>query len=645
MCGIVGVLSYSSGSSPVTAELVVKMRDTMAHRGPDDCGLWVRPTGQVALAHRRLSIVDLSPDGRQPLANEDKTLWITFNGEIYNYLELRPELERNQHRFSSHTDTEVIVHLYEELKEQCLHKLDGMFALGIWDETRQRLFLARDRLGVKPLYYAELPGLLLFASEIKAILAHPAMSRDIDLEAVYHYMTFRTTPAPLTMFAGIKKLPAGCYLTCDLKGTIRIETYWNAFGDGERSKRQLREEEVVERIRDLLSQSVAKRSIADVPTGVFLSGGLDSSAVVGLLAPRINTPVNTFSIGIGDLEDQNELEYARQIATQFRTNHREILIGRKELEEYLPTLVHYQDEPLADPVCVPLYYLSKLARDSGVVVVQVGEGSDEQFLGYDSRISFLRSYQAKWSKLLRVPRPALRALHQMAAMAHAVSGRGQRWQRQLERAARGEELFYGSIGFEEGAAKANLFNGSDAFSAFSSQLVVSETLRPLRSAWPAHDIAMEVSFLDLKIRLAELLLMRIDKVTMSVGVEAREPFLDYRLVELLMSIPMEMKLRNREPKYLLKRAMAGLLPDNIIHRPKKAFAAPVNIWLRSGLEQYARRTIEQSTLRERNLLNYSLIDEMFREHLAGRADHGVPIWILMNLSAWYDHWITGSPTN
>lgn len=645
MCGIVGVLSYSSGSSPVTAELVVKMRDTIAHRGPDDCGLWVRPTGQVALAHRRLSIVDLSPDGRQPLANEDKTLWITFNGEIYNYLELRPELERNQHRFSSHTDTEVIVHLYEELKEQCLHKLDGMFALGIWDETRQRLFLARDRLGVKPLYYAELPGLLLFASEIKAILAHPAMSRDIDLEAVYHYMTFRTTPAPLTMFAGIKKLPAGCYLTCDLKGTIRIETYWNAFGDGERSKRQLREEEVVERIRDLLSQSVAKRSIADVPTGVFLSGGLDSSAVVGLLAPRINTPVNTFSIGIGDLEDQNELEYARQIATQFRTNHREILIGRKELEEYLPTLVHYQDEPLADPVCVPLYYLSKLARDSGVVVVQVGEGSDEQFLGYDSRISFLRSYQAKWSKLLRVPRPALRALHQMAAMAHAVSGRGQRWQRQLERAARGEELFYGSIGFEEGAAKANLFNGSDAFSAFSSQLVVSETLRPLRSAWPAHDIAMEVSFLDLKIRLAELLLMRIDKVTMSVGVEAREPFLDYRLVELLMSIPMEMKLRNREPKYLLKRAMAGLLPDNIIHRPKKAFAAPVNIWLRSGLEQYARRTIEQSTLRERNLLNYSLIDEMFREHLAGRADHGVPIWILMNLSAWYDHWITGSPTN
>jgi asparagine synthase (glutamine-hydrolysing) len=621
------------------------MRDTMAHRGPDDCGVWVRPKGNVGFGHRRLSIIDLSPDGRQPLANEDGTVWITFNGEIYNYLQLRPELERSRHQFRSHTDTEIIVHLYEEQKEQCLHKLDGMFAFGIWDDTEQKLFLARDRLGVKPLYYAQLPGMLLFASEIKAILAHPAVTRDVDLEAVYHYMTFRTTPAPMTMFAGIKKLPAGCYLTCDRNGTTHVTTYWNAFGTGELPKDPPREERVVEQIGDLLARSVAKRAIADVPTGVFLSGGLDSSAVVALLAPHVNTPINTFSIGIGDLEGQNELEYARQISAQFRTNHREILIGRKELEEYLPALVHHQDEPLADPVCVPLYYLSKLARESGVVVVQVGEGSDEQFLGYDSRISFLRSYAAKWSKLLCVPRPFLRAMHRAAAASHSVSGRGERWERQLGRAARGDELFYGSIGFEEGLAKSKLFNGGAAFSEFSSQRIVREILQPLRSAWPARDIGMEVSFLDLRMRLAELLLMRIDKVTMSVGVEAREPFLDYQLVELLMSLPMKMKLRNGEPKYLLKRAMAGLLPDNIVRRPKKAFAAPVNVWLRSGLEQYARRTIEQSRLRERNLLNYDLIDGMFQQHLAGRADHGVPIWILMNLSAWYDHWIAGHSGN
>jgi asparagine synthase (glutamine-hydrolysing) len=642
MCGIVGVFNYGNTSPPISPELLVRMRDTMTHRGPDDFGLWIQTEGRIGLGHRRLSIIDLSTDGRQPLANEDEKIWITFNGEIYDFLDLRRELEHRRHRFRSHTDTEVIVHLYEERKEECLQQLDGMFAFGIWDANRERLFLARDRLGVKPLYYAQLNGLLLFSSEIKAILAHPAVTRDIDLEALYHYMTFRTTPAPLTMFAGIKKLPAGCYLTCDRNGETRTVTYWNPFDVTDRYPGPVDEDEIVQTIRELLTQSVAKRSIADVPTGVFLSGGLDSSAIVGLLAPRVDQPLNTFSIGIGDLEGHNELEYAQQMARQFRTNHRQILIGRRELESYLPLLVHHQDEPLADPVCVPLYYLSKLARESGVIVVQVGEGSDEQFLGYDSRIEFLRSYQAKWRHLLGLPRSLIHGLHAGAAMIHSITGRGDRWRRQLAKAARGDELFYGSVGFEEGAAKSSLFNANPAFAGLSSQQVVKDILQPFRTARPGRDIGMEVSYLDLKMRLAELLLMRIDKVTMSVGVEAREPFLDYRLVQFLMSLPVTLKLKNWQPKHLLKKAMSGLLPGNIISRPKKAFAAPVNVWLRSGLEQYARTVIENSRLRERNLLDYQRIEAMFGQHLAGQADHGVRIWILMNLCAWYDHWIAGA---
>jgi asparagine synthase (glutamine-hydrolysing) len=645
MCGIVGVFNFASTTRPVTDELIARMRDTMAHRGPDDCGLWVRGKGNVGLGHRRLSIIDLSPDGRQPMASEDQAVWITFNGEIYNFAELRRDLERRGHRFRSHTDTEVIVHLYEEHAERCLDQLDGMFAFALWDEGRERLFLARDRLGVKPLYYAQVGGTFLFASEIKAILAHPAVSRDIDPEALYHYLTFRTTPAPLTMFAGIRKLPAGCYLTCDRSGSVRVTRYWDALATAHRSAEKLDEEEVVGTIRDLLSKSVGKRLIADVPTGVFLSGGLDSSAIVALLAPQVRAPLNTFSIGIGDLEGHNELEYARQVADRFGTHHREILIGRKEVEAYLPLLVHHQDEPLADPVCVPLYYLSKLARESGVVVVQVGEGSDEQFIGYDSRISFLRSYQRKWGPLLRVPRPLLHAMGSGVALVHATTARGGRLRKQLAKAARGDELFYGSVGFEEGPAKWDLLNGNAAFLGFSSQRIVRETLEPLRSAWPARDIGMEVSFLDIKIRLAELLLMRVDKVTMSVGVEAREPFLDYRLVELLMGLPLRLKLKGGHPKYLLKRAMAGVVPDNIISRPKKAFAAPVNVWLRSGLEPYARRTVQESRLRDRGLLDDHAIDAMFGEHVAGRRDYGVQLWTLMNLSAWYDHWIAGAAVN
>ncbi len=639
MCGILGAYYFGRNSVPLTADLVARMRDTMTHRGPDDAGLWVHPNGVVALAHRRLSIIDLSPDGRQPMTAETDAVRVTFNGEIYNYRELREGLAARGHQLRSRTDTEVIAHLYEEAGPRCVDHLDGMFAFGLWDEPNRRLVLARDRLGVKPLYYTRQHGMLLFASEIKALVAHPLVVRDVDPDALYHYLTFKTVPSPLTMFAGISKLPAGHLLTCDARGEVRVERYWDPADATRHGPCTDDPETAAARVRELLTTSVEKRLIADVPTGVFLSGGLDSSAVVALAA-RSTRPLNTFSVGIKDLEGYNELGYARQVAERFGTNHRELLVGRADLESYFPKLVHDQDEPLADPVCVPLYYLARHARESGVVVVLVGEGSDELFLGYDTRVDFLRGYGRRWGRLLALPRPALRGLWLAATGVQAVTGRGRRYRDVLRRALDGDELFWGSVGLSEGL-KEQLLSPSFPAPRMTSQAVLNEVARPLVEASPGAEIAAHVTYVDLKVRLAELLLMRVDKVTMSVGVEAREPFLDYRLVEYLMTVPGATKLRGSTPKYLLKRAMTGLLPDNIVNRPKQPFAAPVNAWLHTGLEAFVRDRILGSRLRERGLFNYAVVGRMLDDHVARKADYGVHLWTLLNLSAWYDHWIAG----
>lgn len=642
MCGIFGAVYFGSNTVPLSGPLVSRIRDTMRHRGPDDAGLWLSPDQRVALAHRRLSIIDLTPDGRQPMANETETVRVTFNGEIYNYLDLRRELLGRGHRFCSRSDTEVILHLYEEVGVRCVERLDGMFAFGLWDEPNRRLLLARDRLGVKPLYYTRQHGMLLFASEIKALVAHPLVERDLDPEALYHYLTFKAVPAPLTMFAGIRKLPAGHVLTCDARGDIEVVRYWDPVSAEGGPMDPVDPVAAADRVRELFTASVTKRLVSDVPTGVFLSGGLDSSAIVALTAPQSGRPLNTFSIGIKDLEGYNELDYARLVAERFGTNHRELLIGRAEVESYFPELVHHQDEPLADSVCVPLFYLSQLARKSGVPVVQVGEGSDEQFLGYDTRIDFLRGYERKWARLRALPRFALRGFYLAATAGRVVSSRADRSRRALRKVLDGDELFWGSVAFNE-KDKARVLDPSFPEPARTSQALLNDISRPLTAAWPQADAAAHVAYVDIKFRLAELLLMRVDKVTMSVGVEAREPFLDYHLVEYLMRLPGRTKLNGWTPKYLLKRAMAGLLPENIIDRPKQPFAAPINAWLHAGLDGFIRDGIFRSKLRDRRLFDYGVIGRMLDDHAARRGDYGVSLWTLMNLSAWYDHWIAGGP--
>ncbi|MCA1614341.1 MAG: asparagine synthase (glutamine-hydrolyzing), partial [Acidobacteria bacterium] len=408
MCGICGVWEYGAAEGRVEVSLVERMRDTMSHRGPDDAGAALYDGGRLGLGHRRLSIVDLSAAGHQPMRGcAPSDVWTSFNGEIYNHARLREGLERRGHAYASRTDTETLLHLYEERGADFVRELEGDFGVALWDGARRRLLLARDPLGVKPLYYYARGGRFIFASEIKAILAHPSVAAEMDEGQLPHYLSFLATPAPHTLFRDIKKLPAGHLLVADSDGGVEITRYWDALpparveecGDAEHRAEVLR----------LLRESVAKRMMADVPFGVFLSGGVDSSANVALMAEQTRRPVRTFTVGFRDHAEYNELDDARAVARRFGTDHHEVVIGREEMRASLSELVFHQDEPIADPVCVPLYFVARLARQTGTVVVQSGEGADEIFSGYEKYVRYLRVYERFWRHAERLPAGARRA--------------------------------------------------------------------------------------------------------------------------------------------------------------------------------------------------------------------------------------------
>ncbi|HJZ68625.1 MAG TPA: asparagine synthase (glutamine-hydrolyzing) [Blastocatellia bacterium] len=659
MCGICGIYEYGLSEPAVTDALVVGMRDTMTHRGPDDAGVYVSRDRRVGLGNRRLSIVDLSPAGRNPMANEDGRVWITFNGEIYNHASLRPELEAKGHCYRSRTDTETIIHLYEERGLDFVEELEGDFAIGLWDEDARRLVLARDRIGVKPLYYTLTGGRLIFASEIKAILEHPAVSRDVDEQALYHYLTFLTTPAPQTLFAGIQKLPAGCMLTCDSTGEVKITRYWDAIVEQHRSAELQNEESIAQELLRLLKESIAKRMMSDVPFGVFLSGGVDSSANVALMSELMDQPVRTFTVGYRGNFAYNELEEARAIAKRFETDHHEIVIGQEELIDFLPGLVFHQDEPIADPVCVPLYYVSKLARETGTFVVQVGEGSDELFCGYREYAAYLDLHDYLWRHLARLPASIRRALAATGNAVYKTGGarllpKGRKMVPDLlRRLAEGEELFWsGTFVFDEvnkqrlfaGQALEKLNGKKNSFSNLSSYSVVRSDLDRLLAAKPDADELERMIYQELKLRLSELLLMRVDKITMATSVEARVPFLDHKLVEFAMTIPRRLKYHHRQTKYILKRALREKIPGDVIDRRKKGFGVPLNEWMLGSMGRFVEDALLGSTLRRRGLFDYGFIKRMLDDQRAGRINYSYFLWCLLNLSLWYEHWIDHKAT-
>jgi asparagine synthase (glutamine-hydrolysing) len=636
MCGINGIFAFND-SFACDEEIATRMRDTMGHRGPDDGDTWTSPDGRVALGHRRLSIVDLSPAGRNPMPNEDGTVWITYNGEVYNHRALREELEAKGHVYRSHTDTETILHLYEEEGPRCVERLQGMFGFAIWDTRREELFLARDRLGIKPLYFAQPAGGFVFGSEIKALLEHPAISPDLDEEAFAHYLTFVCTPAPLTMFQGIRKLAPGERMTVR-RDRVESEIWWTPMSPAAAdSVASMDEGQVEERLLELLRASIAKRMMADVPFGVFLSGGVDSSTNVALMSELMDDPVRTFSVGFEHHHQYNELDYAREISKRFGTDHHEVILDVDDLESFVPELIHHQDEPIADWVCVPLYFVAKLARDNGTIVVQVGEGSDELFHGYDHYISAARFRRRFWEPFQRVPRPLRQATSRMALGLSERVGRGEVHVQALREAADGRLPFWGGAICYRGTLKERVMaNGAGGPSSYD---VVERFWRQAERERPGADLLQKMTYLELKQRLAELLLMRVDKMTMATSVEARVPFLDHELVEFAMALPPEMKVRQGVGKYVLKKAVEDVLPRHIVYRKKQGFGAPVAEWFKGDFGRRAQQDIRNSSLAERGLLDYDQLDRMWDAHRAGPVNWAFHLWNVYNVSAWHDYWV------
>jgi asparagine synthase (glutamine-hydrolysing) len=619
MCGIAGIMDLAGG--PVSSGQVRAMCSTLVHRGPDGEGTYLG-TG-VGLGMRRLSIIDLDT-GDQPVHNEDGTIWVVFNGEIYNFEELRRELEGRGHVFYTRTDTEVIVHLYEERGAGCVDALRGMFAFAVWDQRARRLLLARDRLGIKPLYYARVGDRLVFASELKALLALPDVPRDIDWTAFGHYLAFLTTPGDRSILRSIRKLPPGHVLVATAGGQERIERYWSAefVPDHDHDEAWF-----VERLRGLLEESVRLHLVSDVPVGAFLSGGIDSSSVVASMAGLSSEPVRTFSIGFAEA-GFNELAHARRVASAFGTDHREMVLEPDALPD-LEDLVWHLDEPFGDSSAIPTYMLSKLAAEH-VTVALSGDGGDELFAGYER-------YQVEgrerfWGFL---PEPARRAL----AFVAAGLPRGMRGRNYLRHATLPGVERYLDAGTVIGSDEQCRILTPEIQAALAQQDPWAEARARLQAGdhWLSALQALDIgSYLPLDI------LTKVDRMSMAHSLEARVPLLDHKLVEFAASIPPELQLRGRTTKYLLKQAMKGILPESILNRGKQGFAVPLGLWFGGSLEGLLRDVLLSDRARARRVFDTTRLERRIK---AGSAPGGLglDLWTMLSFELWCRTFLDAAP--
>lgn len=636
MCGIVGKLYFTEGRE-VKREHIQAMSDTLHHRGPDDEGFYMK--GSVGLGHRRLSIIDLSPAGHQPMSNEDGTIWIVFNGEIYNFLELRKGLEHG-HTFRSHTDTETIVHLYEEYGERCLQYLRGMFAFAIWDEKERKLFVARDRLGKKPLKYYMGKDVFLFASELKAILKDPAVPREVDPEALHHYLTFQYVPNPRTGFQGIRKLPPAHYLTVTFNGKApevsEPQQYWKL--DYTRTL-NLPKEEVQQEILSRFEEAVRMRMVADVPLGAFLSGGIDSSAVVAMMARHSTQPVKTFSIGFPEAS-HNELPFAKRIADEFHTEHTEFVIEPKALD-ILPKLVFHYEEPYADSSALPTYYVSKLTRQH-VTVALNGDGGDENFAGYPWHV-----FQKIAARLDRTPRAFRKVVFDLLLAKLPRQLQSTFWRRaaifaRTHRLPRGERyLSYYTSSFFTEEEKWKLY--TKAFAAELKGRKSRELYASLYNASGITDPLNEALFTDINSYLPDALLTKVDIASMASSLEARSPFLDHQFMEFAAQIPSDMKMPGYTTKALLRSTLAGILPQEILTAKKRGFMVPVDSWFRSSLRQHVAETLLNPTARIQAYITKAAISRLIEEHVRGKINHGSRLWSLLTLEHWLQMFFPSAP--
>jgi asparagine synthase (glutamine-hydrolysing) len=633
MCGIAGIYKYGGGEV-LEADLTL-MRDSLIHRGPDGAGNYVSPDLKAGLAQRRLAIIDLTPAAGCPMANEDGTVWITFNGEIYNFKELRAELLAKGHALKTHGDTETILHGYEEWGVDVVKRLNGMFAFAIWDEKKQQLFAARDQVGVKPFYYAMQNGVFYFGSEIKAILAHPDFKQELDEPNIGYYLTFSAMPAPYTLFKDVRKLPAAHALTIDATGEVKTWEYWNPLKSVSVVSRDNTEAFYVGSLRELLGKSIRAQMVSDVPFGCFLSGGIDSSLNAALMSNALGKPVETFSIGTAGAAKYNEFEYSRLVADHLNAKRHERVITFGDFLDFLPEYGKFADDPNGDQTCFLVFYLSELVRQSGVTVVQTGEGGDELFAGYETYEKAARLYPY-WQALSYLPQPLLRLLH--AVVEHLpFSDFAKEYSARL---ARGQAPFWGhAIAFaslEKQKLLAPKYRNDPAWN--SEYEVIGKYYREVIEHAPDSGILTRISYLELKMRLADFLLMRVDKMGMAHSIEARVPFLDPRIVELALQIPESMHLKGGELKHILKKAARGTIPDEIIDRKKQGFGAPLEEWFRDGATaKPLLDKIYNSKLVGRKLFDYDYVHDLAARHQAGE-NHTFRLVNLLTLSLWYDYW-------
>jgi asparagine synthase (glutamine-hydrolysing) len=648
MCGLVG--SYRPEGGAAGEEVIVRLRDRMAHRGPDGARFWREARGRASLGHRRLSIIDLSDAAAQPMSNAAGDVVLVFNGEIYNHAELRAELQRlgvGDWR-TDHSDTEVILKAYQHWGVSFVDALNGDFAIAIYDARepeRPVLHLVRDRAGVKPLYLTRTRrGEWLFASEIRALLAHPDITPEMSRVAFWHYLTFIVAPAPLTLFKDIYKLPAGYVVSIAHDGRAEARRYWDcAPSKGDvYSERDLSYDDACTALLDKMRASIRRRMVSDVPFGVLLSGGVDSSLNVALMSELMDRPVTTFTIGYDKHEEFNEFQHARRIAQRYRTEHHEARIDSREALAFLPKLVELQDEPIADNVCIPLYFLAREVREAGTTVVQVGEGADESFLGY----WWCEHYRNKYETV------------------YAPARKGRRWglldsqeDRDIAGRARdGQELFWGGAVCWWGELRDRLTPDRWPFQdeidcpvegllppglrLLDSHAAVHEHLGPLAGKLLEPEVLQKIPYMELKLRLPEHLLMRVDKMTMAHSVEARVPFLDHEVIELARRLPPSYKLADGIGKRILKRVAEPYVDHDLLYRRKQGFGAPMDKWFterefgRACLDAFDRSPIVREGFFDREYARGLLAGQV-----SGKINLGFHMWTLMNAIFWHERWI------
>lgn len=607
MCGICGVYNYKS-LYPVEERDLVRMCDVMAYRGPDDHGIMAE--GPIGLGHRRLSIIDIG-GGHQPMFNNDRTVGIVYNGEIYNYIELRENLIKKGWSFRTSSDTEVLIKMYEEYGQDCLQYLNGMFAFAIWDSKRKRLFMARDRLGIKPLYYAETSGGIVFGSEIKTILQLSYMQAEVNNAAIDLFLSYGYMLGRDTIFKGIKKLMPGETLSVDNK-ILKKRKYW----DIEYNVGEIEDERVyIDRLNELLEDSIQLRLRSDVPVGVFLSGGVDSSAVVAKLCEKLTRQLKTFSVSFDKGKDFDESPYSNIIAEKFKTDHYHFYLSPEKFFSFIPDLVWHLEEPIAEPPAVSLYYVSKLASEH-VKVVLSGEGSDELFAGY-SKYRFFKNID-KFHMLS----PALKLL--------ARSPRLKRLYHLVD--APFEKRYLGGHSLDlyfRNRLYSNDFN--DHVNDFNMYDYVGEIYKKTES----QDILNRMLYLDQNTWLPENLLLKADRMSMATSIELRVPFLDHRLAEFAATVPPHLKLKGKETKYILKKALSDVLPPEILYRKKMGFPAPIGIMFRNEGREYIMDTLFSKKAMGRGYFNYTYIKQIMDEHLSEKRDHRYILWQLLILEEWH----------